>query len=253
MTNIECTKCHNILSIIGDSVELPFVCVFCAVPEAVISDAAPQPQPPQPPQTDAVETAEGPCNDLPDVPQSADEPEHETATVENTNLLIADLEQQLANSESERAKTVSALKQLIVASVNLTGRYIALKGELAEAHDAEALSHQTLAKKMGEISALERRLSVSVSSNDKIKLFLRQSIQTLLQRNKWQANELTKLATNLQTLENSRTFWRESAHEHSVRKYELYRRLDNLEESIAGASFWTRVKYLFTGKFPNVG
>lgn len=90
MTKIECTECHDIIETSARTVELPFICDDCKKAPELLAAMAPTPAfcPCANPGCDD-------CNDKALVISEADNIPCDTATIENTNLLIADLEQQL--------------------------------------------------------------------------------------------------------------------------------------------------------------
>lgn len=97
MTQIICTKCHEVLELTADSVQLPFICSECIAAAEFQNLISPDPMPISRPVTLAV----------------VDELDHESATVEATTLLIADLEQQVK-------QTKGALKTANAAIIGLT-------------------------------------------------------------------------------------------------------------------------------------
>lgn len=118
-TVIECSLCHNVVEITGRRIEMPFVCPPCER-EAEMYDAM------APKVTSQTVQAHG------DYPYTAEDYaamqkplptlEHDTATIENTTLLIADLEEQvriantliedMSTQLKEDAGTAALLEQL---------------------------------------------------------------------------------------------------------------------------------------------
>jgi hypothetical protein len=90
MTNIECTKCGDVVEVTADTVVLPFVCMSC---EDAIAKFTQEFVPPAPVTDEQAEVAAFYEKMAPE--SETTEPEEEFATVENTTLLIADLEEQL--------------------------------------------------------------------------------------------------------------------------------------------------------------
>lgn len=85
-TNIECTNCHDVVELTADSIMLPFICDGCENDAEQYEKMAP-----------AVTIKS--YDEFPNlITEPLVEPSHD-ATVENTTLLIADLEQQVAMSD----------------------------------------------------------------------------------------------------------------------------------------------------------
>lgn len=93
-TRLECTKCGDVIEVTATSIVLPFVCMSCEqktqefeaeVEEAEVKDFYDKMTP-----------------DTTPVAEPADELSEEFATVENTTLLIEDLEQQLVAVKNDR-------------------------------------------------------------------------------------------------------------------------------------------------------
>ena len=89
LTRIECSKCSDIVETTATSMTFPFTCDACLEAQKFVEVIAPKAEP----------------KETPDLARTlVEEDNHDTATVENTTLLIADLEQQLAGANREIAK-----------------------------------------------------------------------------------------------------------------------------------------------------
>lgn len=98
---IVCSKCDEVIEVTADSVTLPFVCETCVEAQEFLNKIAPKPEPQHLPQEHA--HYDGDPGD-----------EHDGATVENTTLLIADLEQQVSALQESNAQSDRLIADLKV-------------------------------------------------------------------------------------------------------------------------------------------
>jgi hypothetical protein len=92
-TLVICSECSEAVEVTSSSLTLPFVCDDCAKAEKFQDDIAPA------------------CVQSQTIPVEFPEPSHE-ATVENTTLLIEDLELQVSTSKEELAKANTLILDL---------------------------------------------------------------------------------------------------------------------------------------------
>jgi DNA-directed RNA polymerase subunit M/transcription elongation factor TFIIS len=109
MTRIECSNCNEVVEVTADILSLPFVCQDCAQ-EAVFQEA----MKPASSQTPAPES------------------NHDGATVENTTLLIADLEEQVRQRDQKIKELAERVKQSDFYRANLSADRISLAKEIRE-------------------------------------------------------------------------------------------------------------------------
>jgi phage FluMu protein Com len=108
MTNIECTKCGDVIAVESRSVVLPFVCMAC---ESAIATFTQEVEAPAPLTDEQVEVAKfyeamSPASETPELSE-------EFATVENTTKLIEDLETQLSVAKQRSDELKLTVENLV--------------------------------------------------------------------------------------------------------------------------------------------
>ena len=155
-TSIECNNCKEVVEVTATSITLPFFCETCeaAAFQDAIKPVVPAKHPPfvRSSQTAQAE-ADFPLND-------------EDATVENTTLLIEDLEEQLTLT-----KQISAAQQEYIESMEKTAESAKALideqagriSEFAAARQKDAESYTDLAEKEYEARTLNEKLQQDIS------------------------------------------------------------------------------------------
>jgi hypothetical protein len=203
-TNIECTQCGDAVAVESRTVTLPFVCMQC---EAAVEDfdaTTQQYEDMAPVSRFDEDTAEiDSAYEDPSVTDNLSDLSDEFASVENTTLLIEDLEKQIANLQEKN----DAQQRIIVAGTDFTI-------ELQTTADDRLVEINGLDFQLAEVKSALNELIIA-SLEEMIRLTKRATAAELTNRSL--AVEVSQIKAQRDDSLEQRTFWKDQARQWRVR------------------------------------